>query len=269
MFCRNKEEKHWRTNLNNGEKRILIPAIKTNLKIIKDEYLKYILGVCSQHKNDAIFGEHLLNLTKAFQATALSELTPQQMAAKFCSEIETNVKENYIKPIENLLTEYEDISSIEAFSFFLNRSAFILGSLVNSQNELFFYEFNTFLSYKNNKTGEVIGEIPDDMAIILMPFKSTVRNMVLMAEWTKKSIDTWTQEEPKWKTKTLELEIIRKNIRNQTVVILFAIAISAFFLFGSIPFDNFQKSQIIEKITKENSDLRRQVDSQRQQSLEK
>jgi hypothetical protein len=243
-------EMRWRDTLNDYEKETLIPGLKERMTALRD-YFSRVNALCDQHLQDDTFGVILNSLVAI--PSGVRPITPQrtniQMSQWFFGQIKTMVQENYLVPIDGVLAKHNETITYKSFAEILNTTNYICASAVNSKEELFLWEFSSFYSKHDTRTGNVTEVVPQEFTVLLMPFKNILRHIVNLCEWTQKTIHHWHEQEMEWRSRSLEIENHRISIKNQMVTIFLTLALSAAFMFFTQPLDLYQKSKIIDDLS--------------------
>lgn len=241
------------TALDAYEKTTLIPGLLSRL----DAFLEL--------SNDILlFVDRDKDLAKDLDTALQSRFNPafQQfgkaplLGAQYLSKISEITKSQIVAPIEALKREYPDITAFkdaddlarfcEKFSFFCS-GMYVTGDLI------FTYSLRGFPIITNKKDGrELVGQ-PQDLAVILSPFKIYIDNIGGLAKSTYESIELWGKKRQdnkgrflNWLERRAKLKAARWLFMIQILMILIAISTSAAFMVGGYTFNLIQENRRLQ-----------------------
>lgn len=243
-----------RIELNDYEKDFLVPGIKERLETLLG-YAKWITDICDNHENDTIYGNLLKKIINPSNLE-IKDLQSKDVAKKYFEDLRTTVQRDYIKVINDLLEEFSDISNMKTLAKFLTKSGMVAASIIQTKEKWITLGFRAFPYIIDVSTGEVIYGEPKDLTMILIPFQGALANINAVANSIHENIQCWHAESLKWKSEILNTHLQTINYRNnfilaifQTLGIILAFALSAFFLIANDPFN----------LAKSNANLKRTI----------
>jgi cell division protein FtsL len=179
----------------------------------------------------------------------------------------TMANENYINPINQLISKFAGEIDLEKFADLMNETNQISSSVLQAKDKLFLYDFSTFYSLHDKTSGEVVDVVPRELTVLLMPFKNLLQNMVFLCEGLSGTIQAWHKEQVEWRSKSLELTNNKLNRQNQFLTILVAFALSILFFMSSDPYKLYQLEKVndglsstVETLKKEISDNKKTIE---------
>lgn len=262
----------WRKELNDYEKKFLLPALKERMDGLL-QYFDQIKAIAEKHRQSDTFGAVLRKLMTPPTGGAIPKfITPDktnaELADAYFSQTIKMCDENYVCKVAESLERLKSVTSLEGFGTAMNSVHLICSSVLQAKDQLFLYDASSFYSLHDQATGNIVDVVPREFTVVLMPFKNTLRNMVLLCEGTCGTLDSWHKEQIEWRTRQLDLENARLNRNNQFLTVIVAIAISAAFLFLADPLDKIQKERAIERLTEKVERLEKMSPSERSNDAE-
>lgn len=261
----------WRKELNDFEKNMLLPSIKGRLEILK-AYFKEIQNHCNENLNNETFGALILSITTQGVKAPLyitAQMTHAEISHKFFQEISLQCQNEFLNPIEEILDLINDDISLKEFMNILNKTNFICSIALQTEDKLFMFKFNTFISLHEKYSGEVKSVKPLEYEAITIPTKNVISNIIGVCKGTIESIQHWQKEVMEWKSKTLELETVRLNRQNQFLTIILALSLSALFFALNDPYQLWKSESFVNSLKKSQAELEIELSKEKLNSSDK
>lgn len=258
----------WRTNINDYERDLLLPALKERMVGLKG-YFEEVVKECESNMNNETFGSMIISITQqGVQAPryVTAQTAPLEVANKFFRDVKNQCVAEFLEPINTLLESFNDNPNLKEFGAVLNKVNHICSIAIQSSDYLFMYRFNTFISLHEKKSGELKSVMPLEYEAITMPFKNITSNIVLLCKGTTDTIGSWHKEVMEWKTKTLELETSKLNRQNQLLTILVALVLSLLFFSLNDPYQKWQTDKFNQSLKDSQAELLISLDKERTSS---
>lgn len=261
-----KELLEWRDELNDYEKKQLIPALKYRMISLKEDSIR-IVNICSKENLDT-FGAILLQLMK-YRGVPITDVVCKAEAEKYFADIRKLVQEQFVNDLDEIIKHYDSINDLKDFALVLNETNHFCASITEIKDKLFFYNIQHALVIQNVNTLDTEVFEPNASNVIWMPFRVIAENMYSVAKSTSETIHHWHKEQLQWKTGYLNLKAHQVQLRNQLITIVFAIvtalAISAIFMSATNVYETHvlknnleHNNLLIDDIKRKNEDLEKQ-----------
>lgn len=244
---------HDRIYLTDYERDLLIPELKSRLNVLK-LYFKDIINLCDIQKGSPVFIANLNSIINLKAIDAEFKENTQSLADRFFDQIKEQAQTENMDDIDRILNKYQNIDDTKNLGLFLNEVNFLCSSLLAVKNNLFLFKIEAYPLVVDPNTGQTISIQPPQYFITTEPFKIKIDNIISVAKATSESIHEWHKYAMKLKLQYLDLYTNRLSIKNnrlvlfiQILTIFLAIALSAFFLFASDPFNVFKENQELKR----------------------
>lgn len=262
---------HDRKRLTENERDQWIPEIKLKLKAIR-KYFNEIIELCDVQQNSPLFNQAVMAIINPNSFKADSGCPDKTPAEKFFGEIRERVKEDGVKPIDEILLKFKDIQDTKQLKEFFNEVNMFCLSIATVNNKLLLYYVQAYPYMIEEKTGRTISTFPPQYEITTKPFDILVANIVGVAKATSDSILEWVRYSEKIKNQYWDLQINRLNVKNSKLAlyinfstVLLAIFLSVFFLVANDPFNLLKENRKLKRdnveLNKENIGLKQILNS--------
>ncbi len=170
--------------------------------------------------------------------------------AEYLDATTKQIDDEFLARIASAKDEGKQVTNLRTLARFANSVRFIASMITSTQKTLFSFGTKVHLQVTNHKTGEVThsGE-PEELAIILLPFKNVLENLVGMATATVWVIDQWQKQLAERKNPFLEYltanamdSANRRTVHIQILTIIIAAVLSSFFLTAADPLSLYRKN---------------------------
>ena len=221
------------TELNEFELEFLIPATLERLKYYKQRF-EALLPLCDDEDTEILINGAV---QKYVRSDLLGDTSDQLSPARhYLDRVKMQIKEYWIKEIDNFLKDYPDATAIpnsKTFLRFAQRAQGICSSVVWCKSRLISYSLKGIPTIINRRTGEQAYDTPYDLEILTYPFETTLMEIESSASSLIESYSNWREGKRERRRDFVafvkaqrELESAESLNRFQILVIVFTIVLT-------------------------------------------
>lgn len=254
----------YRPRFGTFEKETLFPEVLGRLKHTLD-LCNEMRAMCSDQK--FVHSLELVFLKLVQDGHTHYAPTDSNAAKSYFAAIIVQLDRDFITPLKALIADFKknkDDYAVEEIASLLNRSSNLFQIFVGLRERLFHYSAGTFMSARDHKTGKIVVDVPAELDIMVMPFKTRVEEIANVADRTIESISRWGENLRQNKTQFIDLVIkttesntaktnlaaAQRNFWIQILIAFVALILIALGYFGNLLLENRSLSRSLE--TKEN-----------------